>query len=183
MAAIEEIDVFDRKIGGKEYRIEHVPPGQRDDRVSATITCNLDGWSYEGEPNPRRADLCIVYYLVQKKNLSPVQLRWCANIGLDFGLKGSEVFDLDGDFEKASEKTLVVIHARVKRLTEVLARSGDRMVIDMAKRSLRKQGGPRIFTWISPSTTGLFGGVQEALSGMATIAHRLNPLRRDSDDD
>lgn len=183
MTVVEEMDVVDRKISGKEYRIEHVPPGQRDDRVTAKIVCALDGWSYEGEPNPKRVDLCIVYYLVQKKSLSHAQLRWCANIGLNFGLKGSEVFGLDGDYETASEETLVVIHARVKRLTEALARSGDRMVIDMAKRSLRSQDGPRVFSWINPSTAGLFGGVQEALSGMATIAHRLNPLRRDSDDD
>lgn len=176
--------VVDRKIGEKRYRIENVPPGQQDDRVSAKISCSLDGWSYEGAPNPRRVDLCLVCYLVQKKRLSSVQLRWCANIGLNFGLKGPEIFGLEGDYEAASEEMVTTLHRRMKRLAEELTKSADRMVMNMARRSTREDD-VRVFTWIAvaPSNAGLFGGVQDALSSVRNAAHELNPFHQNDDDD
>jgi hypothetical protein len=180
--AMREEDVADRKIGGKDYRIQQVPPGQRDDRVSAKIICTLDGWSYEGEPNPKRVDLCIAYHLLQKREINSAQLRWCASIGLGFALKAPEVFGFDADYDTALESVSDVLRSRVKLVTDELVKVADRMVANMARRS-KRENGTRIFNWMAPSGSGLFEGVKEAFSSATTVAHQLNPFHRSDDDD
>ncbi|MFO0764682.1 MAG: hypothetical protein U0487_01385 [Patescibacteria group bacterium] len=173
--AITEYDVVDKTVEGKEYRVDKIPPGERDSRVSAAILCRSDGWSYEGSPNPKRAELCIAYYLAHKTKPTAAQLRWCASIGLGFGLSWQSIFDIAAaDPDKLNDVQLGTLHVRVKAVIEELVRLGDRNVANMARRSSKAgKDMSRIFPWVQPSSSGVLRGVSQALETMKTGIHNV----------
>lgn len=179
---IKEYDAVDKTVEGKDYRVDNIPPGERETRVTAAIACRKDGWSYEGSPNPKRAELCIAYYLAHKRQPTAGQLRWCASIGLGFGLSWQTVFDVVGDADKLSDVQLSVLHARILLIVEELVRLGDRNVANMARRSTKDaKTSARVFPWVAPSPSGILKGVNDALEGIKTGIHSVAHFADDDD--
>lgn len=178
--AIEELELIKRSVDGIQYHVDNVPVADRDLRVLAEVTCEKDGWVYDGQPSPKRVDLCIARHLTTQATCTPAQLRWCASVGLSLGLNapnllgflGSSSLDaaLASDTRLAHERLALIVHELV------MGKNGDRMVNQMALRFEASENGALVFQWIPPPKAGIFAGVKDALNEVAVRARKLTPF-------